>query len=389
MALDKGLTVVLANEDEQHNTKLMAKLIKDNAVEIIQMTPSRMQLLLDYDKELSSLKGVKDIMLGGELFPDSLLHTLQEKTTAKIYNMYGPTEATIWSAVSDLTHAKSVNIGRPIRNTEIYIIDENMSIVPDGQSGEICIAGKGLARGYVGKDDLTKEKFSYLPQKPGIRVYRTGDIGRYLPDGNLEYLGRTDNQVKIRGYRIELEEIESHLNQFEGIKQSVVSAVETSEGEKVLEAFYTSDADIEPNRLSEYLSLKLPSYMIPISFKRVENFILTANRKIDRRRVSKCAQIKMDYLVSQDYDYSGLTDIQKKVFEIIVSYTDPKFTSNITLGTELESIGINSISYIKIIVALENEFNIEFDDEVLNITELPTIKSMMKYVESKVVIYNM
>ena len=155
--------------------------------------------------------------------------------------MYGPTETTIWSTVSDLTQKDRIDIGRPIKNTEVYIVDESLSILPEGQVGEIYIAGKGLARGYVGKNDLTIEKFIYLPQKPDVRVYRTGDMGRYLPDGDLEYLGRTDNQVKICGHRIELEEIESHLNQIDGIHQAVVIASEISETNKMLQAFYTRD----------------------------------------------------------------------------------------------------------------------------------------------------
>ena len=142
MALYKGLTVALANEDEQRNPRLMAKLIHDNAVDMVQMTPSRMYLLLNHDKELSCLKNVKEIMIGGEAFPLSLLKTLQAKTNAKIYNMYGPTETTIWSTVSDLTRKDRIDIGRPIKNTEVYIVDESLSILPDGQVGEICIAGK-------------------------------------------------------------------------------------------------------------------------------------------------------------------------------------------------------------------------------------------------------
>ena len=285
MALFKGLTIVLANEDEQRNPKLMAKLIQDNAVDMVQMTPSRMQLLLNHDKELTCLKNVKRIMIGGEPFPISLLKTLQEKTNSKIYNMYGPTETTIWSTVSELTHKDRIDIGYPIKNTEVYIVDESLSILPNGQAGEICIAGKGLAKGYVGRDDQTAEKFVYLPQKSDVRIYRTGDIGRYLSDGNLEYLGRTDNQVKIRGHRIELEEIEACLNQVNGINQSIVNVLETSETDKILQAFYTSDIAINQKDITDYLSSKLPDYMIPVIFKRVESFIQTVNGKIDRKRV--------------------------------------------------------------------------------------------------------
>ena len=383
MALCKDLTIVLANENEQRNPKLMAELIEKNNVDMIQMTPSKMQLLLSRDKELSCLKNVKEIMIGGEPFPLSLLRTLQSKTTAKIYNMYGPTETTIWSTVSELTHKDKIDIGRPIKNTEIYIVDENFCVLPNGQAGEICITGKGLAKGYVGRDDLTAEKFVCLPQKPAIRLYRTGDIGRYLSHGNLEYLGRTDNQVKLRGHRIELEEIESQINQFDGINQSVVIVLETSETDKILEAFYTSDVAVDKKSISNYLSSKLPEYMIPVIFKRLESFIQTANGKIDRKRILECIEIKTEELSTEDFDTIELSDIQKKAFEIIASNLDMK-VSDITLETAFAGAGVDSITFIKIIVMLECEFEFEFDDEMLLITKFPTVKSMIEYVASKV-----
>ena len=384
MALEKGLTVVLANDDEQRNPKLMANLIKENDVDMIQMTPSRMQLLLNHDKELSSLKNVKEIMIGGEPFPLNLLRTLQEKTTAKIYNMYGPTETTIWSTVSDLTNKYHIDIGRPIKNTEVYIVDENLYILPEGQAGEICIAGKGLAKGYVGRNDLTAEKFINLPQKPETRVYRTGDVGKYLPNGNLEYIGRTDNQIKIRGHRVELEEIETHLNQFAGIKQSIAIALETSEIDKVLQAFYTSDIDIDSKDIIQYLSSKLPSHMIPAIFKRVENFVQTANGKIDRKKVFECVEIKVDSDMAEDMNCDEMTVVQKKALEVIVSNLDAKLSGEILLDTDFASVGIDSITFIKIVVALEGEFDFEFDDEMLLITKFPTVRTMISYVESKV-----
>jgi len=382
-ALQKGLVVVLANEDEQRNPKLMAKFIHDNAVDMIQMTPSRMQLLLNHDKELSCLKNVKEIMIGGEPFPFKLLQTLQNKTSAKIYNMYGPTETTIWSTISDLTHKNRIDIGHPIKNTEIYIVNDNLAILPNEQAGEICIAGKGLAKGYVGRDDLTADKFICLPQKPDIRVYRTGDVGMFLPDGDLVCLGRTDNQVKIRGHRIELEEIEAHLNQYDGIKQSVVIALETSETDKILQAFYTSGMALDQNAISEYLLSKLPEYMVPVTFKRVENFIQTANGELDRKRVLDCIEIKADDSVLENSNTSELNDIQKKAFNVIVSTLDSKI-GDVTLDTGVAGAGVDSITFIKIVVALEGEFDFEFDDDMLLITKFPTVKTMIEYVESKV-----
>ena len=385
MAIYKGLTVVLANEDEQRNPRLMAKFISDNDIDMIQMTPSRMQLLLNHDKELDCLKSVKEIMIGGEPFPFSLLQILQKHTTAKIYNMYGPTETTIWSTVSDLTNKHYVDIGRPIKNTEIYIVDENLYLLPNGQVGEICIAGKGLAKGYVGRADLTAEKFVNLPQNPETRIYRTGDVGRYLDNGDLEHLGRIDNQVKIRGHRIELEEIEAHLNQFLGINQNVVVAVETNETEKTLHAFYTSENNIDTKDISNYLSTKLPDYMIPAVFKRIKEFIQTANGKIDRKRVLECVEIEsINYDTQTHIENKELTGIQRRILSAIIESLKEKITDNIPLDTEFNSIGLNSIFFIKTVVTLETEFDFEFDDEKLLITEFPTVMSMIEYVESKV-----
>lgn len=383
MALYKGLTVVLANEDEQRNPRLMAKLIHDNAVDMVQMTPSRMQVLLNHDKELSCLKNVKEIMIGGEAFPLGLLKTLQAKTNAKIYNMYGPTETTIWSTVSDLTQKDRIDIGRPIKNTEVYIVDESLSILPDGQVGEICIAGKGLARGYVGKNDLTMEKFIYLPQKPNVRVYRTGDMGRYLPDGDLEYLGRSDNQVKIRGHRVELEEIESHLNQIKEIHQAVVIALETNETDKILQAFYTSDATLDQKEITDYLSSKLPEYMIPVRFKRVESFFQTENGKIDRKRVLQFVEIKTGDDLQEEFKLSELNAVSQKAFRVIKSTLDPN-NENMTLETSFVEAGVDSITFVNLVVALESEFNFEWDDEMLLFTAFPTLRNMIDYVESKV-----
>jgi amino acid adenylation domain-containing protein len=382
MALYKGLTIVLANEDEQRNPRLMTNLLLNNNVDMIQMTPSRMQLLLNHDKDLSSLKKISEIMIGGESFPFCLLKALQEKTNAKIYNMYGPTEATIWSTVSDLTKKNYIDIGKPIKNTEIYIVDEKLNLLSTEQVGEICIAGQGLANGYIESEDLTAEKFVRLPQNPDIKVYRTGDIGKKLSNGNFEYLGRNDNQIKIRGHRIELEEIEAHLNQYSGIKQSVVIASGINETDRVLQVFYTSDKNIDSQSIREYLSSKLPSYMIPVMYKRIDEFIQTINGKIDRKRVLECIEVNKSQS-NQEREFDDLTKIQKEALDVIITNLEGKFLNNIALDMDFGNIGLDSITFIKIVVALEGQFDFEFDDEMLLITKFPTIRSIIEYVDSR------
>lgn len=297
--------------------------------------------------------------------------------------MYGPTETTIWSTISNLTYKDHIDIGRPIKNTEIYIMDDSLTLLPSGQIGEICIGGKGLAKGYVGRDDLTAEKFIYLPQKPNVRVYRTGDMGRHLPDGDLEYLGRTDNQVKIRGHRVELEEIESHLNQIKGIHQAVVIALETNETDKILQAFYTSDATLNQKEITDYLSSKLPEYMIPVRFKRVESFLQTENGKIDRKRVLQCVEIKTGDDLPEESKLSELNAVPQKAFGVIKSTLAPK-NEDVTLETSFVEAGVDSITFVNLVVALESEFNFEWDDEMLLITAFSTIRSMVEYVDSKI-----
>ena len=165
-----------------------------------------------------------------------------------------------------LTDKDTVDIGKPIKETRVYIVDQNLHVVSNGEIGEICIAGKGLAKGYVNNDRLTEEKFCPLPEKLNEIVYRTGDYGRVLPSGDLICLGRTDNQVKIRGYRIEFGEIEFFINQVDGVDQAVVVVAEKDENEKIIEAYYTYSKSVISNEISEYLSKKIPAYMMPAKY---------------------------------------------------------------------------------------------------------------------------
>ncbi len=382
IALDRGLTVVLGDEEEQRNPRRMAKLIAEGFVDIIQMTPAKMQMLQNYDTNLVCLENVKEILIGGEPFPLSLLHVLQEKTTAQIYNMYGPTEATGWTTVSNLTHKDRIDIGRPIRGTTVYIVNEQLSPLLEGEMGEICIAGPCVARRYTRQADLTAEKFVVLPQRPHPVVYRTGDLGRYLSSGDLEYIGRMDNQIKIRGYRVEPEEIEAHLEQMDGIRQAVVAAVKANETDKVLTAFYTGEKHLREQDMIEHLSLRLPSYMVPAVFRQVESFILSENGKIDRKRVLECREMQYD-AVMQGADLDKITPRQKEILEVIRIQLNTKNSGELCLDTKFSGIGVDSISFIRLVLALEDAFDMEFDDELLLTEAFPTVASIMEYVDQK------
>ncbi|KAF6564405.1 MULTISPECIES: amino acid adenylation domain-containing protein, partial [unclassified Paenibacillus] len=241
-----------------------------HSIEMLQMTPSRLQMLLGHEAGSRALQSVKAIMVGGEALPSKLLAALQAINGPRIYNMYGPTETTVWSAVQELTHAQEINIGRPIANTQIYIMNANGELQPVGVPGELCIAGEGLARGYWKREELTAEKFVNNPFAGGKagheRMYRTGDLARWMPDGNIEYLGRMDHQVKIRGYRIELGEIESQLLQVESVREAVIMARADETDQKQLVAYYVASQELGAGELRHELGQELPSYMMPSYF---------------------------------------------------------------------------------------------------------------------------
>ncbi|GIP58449.1 non-ribosomal peptide synthetase [Paenibacillus woosongensis] len=282
--LTKGLTIVIANENEQLDPKALHQLITAHNVQMLQITPSRLKMLMSGDPKMTFLEKVTDIMLGGEPLPIHLLHQLQGYAHLRIYNMYGPTETTVWSCVSDLTRRNNVDIGRPIANTQVYIVDADDMLVPAGVPGELCIAGDGLAAGYWQREDLTEQKFVDNPHVPGHKMYRTGDLAKWREDGCLEYIGRTDFQVKIRGYRIELEEIEKTMISQLPVAEAVVVAKEDEGGNYYLCAYFVpQDSGPELGALREKLLNTLPEYMVPSYFIALEQMPLTPNGKIDKK----------------------------------------------------------------------------------------------------------
>lgn len=386
LPLSRGLSVVIADESQQKNPKLLNELIIQNHVDMLQSTPSGMQLLLRYDEELQGLKYLKEIMVGGEPFPTSLLERLKRLSNAKIYNLYGPTEATVWSTLKDVSLCSSINIGKPICNTQIYIVNENNRLQPVTEEGELCIAGDGLARGYLNRPELTEEKFVANPFNPGSKMYRTGDLAQWLPDGNIEFLGRIDNQIKLNGYRIELDEIEYQLLKHHSIKEAVVIAKEGKEGNKFLCAYFMSDIELQDTVLKEYLSKSLPQYMIPPYFMRLENFPLTPNGKMDRKCLPEI-QNNETYGVNEEQQItedSEENEIEARVKTIIRASIDIQIQEDsINLKNRFSDFGIDSLLYIKIVVLIENEFGLKFDDDALNMETFPDIQSFITYIVSK------
>ncbi|MFF2528400.1 edeine biosynthesis hybrid PKS-NRPS EdeI [Brevibacillus sp. NPDC058079] len=280
--LTKGMTVVIATEQQQADPQVLKELILQKEITFLQLTPSRLQLMLEEKSNLHALDCLKAILLGGEALSSSLFQRLRTQTKARLYNLYGPTETTIWSTVQDLTEAEEVTIGAPLPNTQVYILDEHLQVQPMKITGDLYIAGDGVTRGYFGQPTLTDERYIPNPFKPGQRMYKTGDLARWLPDGRVEYVGRSDFQCKVRGYRIELGEIESALCQHPDITEAVVSVRDTASN-PYLSAYYMAERTLDSDELRAMLSRSLPDYMIPHFYTHMSMWPLTPNGKLDRK----------------------------------------------------------------------------------------------------------
>lgn len=312
MPLLNGLKVIIANEEEQTNTKLLNKLCINNNVDIVQTTPSKMQMLMLDNEHLDFIKNAAYILLGGEQFPSMLLNSIKQLSPAKIYNMYGPTETAVWSTVKDLTNTEIVTIGKPIINTQIYNLDKNLMPLPVGIPGELYISGDGVSKGYINNKELTDNAFITNPFKKNKLMYKTGDSGIYTENGDIICLGRLDNQVKIRGLRIELEEIESIIEKFPHIRKAC-AVKQVVENREFITAYYTSDKRITIDALRSTLLSRLPRYMVPTYFVAIDDFPYTPNGKINK----KALPIPNELLIINTEKYvAPKTTMQKKLVQI-------------------------------------------------------------------------
>lgn len=287
VTLTQGSCLVLANEQQQQNPQACIELIQSTGVTCVQITPSRLQLLLQAQSADQALAGVDTLLIGGEAFPSEYLPALQLVDNLNIFNVYGPTEATVWACVKDLTHAEQVTLGKPLHNTRAYVLGKQKQLLPLGCQGELFLAGDCLAEGYLHDEARTNAVFIDDPFYPGERMYATGDMAAWTTDGELRYHGRRDNQVKYRGYRIELGDIESALHRIDGIDQAVVLIREASAGNPLLVAFCLTQAnatDFE-QQVRQQLQQQLPDYMVPSLIAAMPSLPLTPNGKIDRNQL--------------------------------------------------------------------------------------------------------
>ena len=284
----EGHTLHILPEDVRRDGERLSAYLRERLLDVLDCTPSQLALLLEaclLDRgELSPALA----LVGGEAIPETLWRRLAADRRTAFYNVYGPTECTVdTTACAVAAEPDRPVLGRPLANVRVHLLDLRLRPVPAGVPGELCIAGAGLARGYLGRPDLTAEKFVPAPwsPEPGGRMYRTGDLARHLPDGRIEYLGRADHQVKVRGHRVELGEIEARLELFPGIGRAVVVLREDTPGDQRLVAYFTGGAEATDAGLRRFLREGLPDAMVPALFVRLEAIPLSPHGKVDRGRL--------------------------------------------------------------------------------------------------------
>jgi amino acid adenylation domain-containing protein len=315
MPLITGGRLTLASREQAGDGSQLSALIASARPTVMQATPATWRLLIE-----AGWTGDKDLTIfcGGEALKRELADELLSRVK-EVWNFYGPTETTIWSTAWKVVPGEPITIGRPLGNTQIYILDSQLRPVPVGTAGELHIGGAGLARGYLQRDELTSEKFIPNPfaATSGERLYKTGDLARYLPNGTIECLGRLDHQVKIRGFRIELGEVETVLRQHNGIADAVVTARDDSLGEKRLVGYLISrNGPPSTVELREFARTKLPLYMVPAQFVLLQEFPLTPNGKIDLRRLpapDSASNTGRNYIAPRNTDEQSLATIWQEV----------------------------------------------------------------------------
>ncbi len=291
-----GGTLVIASSDVVRDPLRLNMELQRLGVETLLCVPSLYKHLLEYSVGHGKKKQLSRVIVAGEACPSDLVaKSAQQQPQVELFNEYGPSEATVWASMyrcADPLGSQSVPIGRPIANTRVYILDRYGEPAPIGVAGELYIGGAGVARGYLNRSELTAERFVPDPYaaEAGTRMYKTGDVGRWLADGKLEFLGRNDEQVKIRGFRIEVGEIAERLEEHPAVEEAVVIAREDAPGEKRLVAYYSPstlhtfpDPESRSSDLRSFLSRRLPEHMVPAAYVLLESFPLTPNGKLDRK----------------------------------------------------------------------------------------------------------
>ncbi|ORX78898.1 acetyl-CoA synthetase-like protein [Anaeromyces robustus] len=369
-SLMHGLTVVLANDHISSNMDLLSEYIIKNNVDFINTTPTRFKLFMENDKFKKLLKNIKLAIFGGEALPLDLCQDIRKHSSCRIYNSYGPTECTVNCTGIDFDkrYEKKVTIGKPLCNCQLYVLDKYLKPVPVGVVGEIFIGGYGVGKGYLNREELTKEKFISCPFNTDNdfhcrTIYRTGDLGRWNENGEIDYLGRIDFQIKIHGQRIEIGEIDSIIKEMKGIDFSaVIDKVKKTTGDKYLICYYKSGNGITGKDIRNYLKQKLPLYMIPNYFKKIDYIPISQTGKLDRKALP---EPERSDLILEEY-VQPETETEKmicKIYQDIFNMQD----GEVGKTSDFLDLGGDSLNAIRVISRIEKEINLSINiKDILN-----------------------
>jgi amino acid adenylation domain-containing protein/non-ribosomal peptide synthase protein (TIGR01720 family) len=370
-----GARLVLALPGGHQDGEYLARTIEAEQITTLHFVPSMLRVFLEVP-DLAGCASVRRVICSGEALPFDLQERFFERLDAELHNLYGPTEAAVDVTAWKCERASArhlVPIGRPIANTEIYLLDRHQQPVPVGIAAELHIGGVCLARGYAGHPELTAERF--IPHSyggvPGERLYRTGDLARYLPDGEIEYLGRLDNQVKLRGFRIELGEVEAALGEHEAVDECAVLVGQTESGEQRLEAYLVVDAAAgqgsTATELRAWLRERLPEYMVPNVFVLLDELPLSANGKLDRRALLQLsaereqAGVDAAYVAPRDPVEAALAGIWTEILNL----------KQVGINDNFFDLGGHSLLATRVVSRLREAFEVELP--LRRVFETPTI----------------
>ncbi|POO79777.1 non-ribosomal peptide synthetase [Bacillus sp. MBGLi97] len=375
-SLLNGAKLVLIPKETVLDMARLSRVIERENISILMITTALFHLLVDLNP--ACLSTLRKIMFGGERASvEHVRKALQTVGKGKLLHMYGPSESTVFATyhpVDELEeHTLSVPIGKPVSNTEVYILDRTGHVQPVGIAGELCVSGEGLVKGYYNRPELTEEKFVPHPFASGERMYKTGDLARWLPNGNIEFIGRIDHQVKIRGQRIELGEIEHQLQTHDRVQESVVLAVEQGAGDQLLCAYYVGEGDISSQELREHAAKDLPAYMVPAVFIQMDELPLTGNGKIDRRALPI-----PDANVSRGVSYAApRNETEQKVADIWAQVLQAE---RIGVYDHFFDIGGHSLAGMKMLALVHQELGVELS--LKNLFQSPTVEGLAQVIAS-------
>lgn len=370
IALHNGLSIAIASEEEITNPLLLCDMIIKNKVDGFTCTPSYINNMLDIVETYPALRQIKGFQVGAETFPKQLYRKMRENgINARITNSYGPTEATDYTTTNFVENDKHITIGKPLPNYQVYMFDKFDNILPPMVLGELVIGGIGVARGYVGREDLNTTKFIKTADN---RLYKSGDLAKWNYEGNIDFLGRMDNQVKLHGLRIELDEISNVINKYGDIKQSISVVKTNSEGEEYLAAYFIASSKVDIEKLYAFIRKSLTEYMVPAMIMQLDAFPTNVNGKVDKHALPDASQEVVKKEVK-----AASSDLQNTILDMFKLALNRK---DVGVDEDFFKLGGTSLSASKIAMkAMTLKLPITYSD----IFDYPTVLSLEQLVLSK------